>query len=326
MNDHLSIGVDIGGTHMRTALVDARGKMIKHQKILTGISAGAKHTSLRLVEECRRLMAEAAGHGAQVRAIGLGVAGKIDPVSGLVLFSPNLPAMRDYPLAAELARETGLSVYMENDANLFGLGEQWLGAGRGIRNWIGITLGTGVGGCLILSGKLWTGDGLGFSGEIGHTNVNPDGPLCLCGLRGCLETYSSGRALVEGVKTRIAEKDLISGHLFELFQADELKPEDIYRSALRMEETVTHLFERMGWALGLALANLFTSLGIRHAVIGGGVSASWDLFIAPLMKSLAERCCMLNEHQMVVQRGWLGDNAALLGAARLVQISEAVLQ
>lgn len=322
MKNELSIGVDIGGTHMRTALIDGHGKILKYQKTLTDISRGAKNTSGRLAEECKELMKAAAEYNGSVKAIGLGVAGKINRSQGLVVFSPNLPDMRNYPLAIELQEQTKVPVVIENDANLFGLGELWLGAGRDISNWVGVTLGTGVGGCLILDGQLWNGDDLGFAGEIGHTIIDPHGPMCVCGLKGCLEAHSSGRALVEGVKTSVSGKKLTSGPLYELSITGRLSPTDVYQAAVQGNDTAIRLFQHMGWALGLAIGNLFTFLGIRHAIIGGGVSASWDLFIPALRKSLAEHCCMLDESSMAIARSSLGDHAALLGAARLVQISQ----
>jgi len=322
MKNELFIGVDVGGTHMRTALIDGRGKILEYRKTLTEISRGAREVGNRLAAECKALMKAAAKYNGHVEAIGLGVAGKINRSRGLVVFSPNLPEMRNYPLAVQLQEQTGVPVVMENDANLFGLGEQWLGAGREISNWVGVTLGTGVGGCLILADRLWNGDDLGFAGEIGHTIVDPHGPQCVCGLKGCLEAHSSGRALVEGVKTSVSGKKLTNGAIYELSTTGRLTPADVYKSALHGDETAIRLFRRMGWALGLAIGNLFTFLGIRHAIIGGGVSASWDLFSLSLRESLAEHACMLDESSMTVMRSRLGDYAALLGAVRLVQIDE----
>jgi glucokinase len=315
----LYIGVDIGGTHMRTALIDGYGNIHKHQKVQTDIAKGAVQTSARLVNQCSRLVNEALENQRKVESIGLGVAGKVDHLGGRVIFSPNLPHLNGYPLAVELEQHLQVPVFIENDANLFGIGEHWLGAGRHIDNWIGVTLGTGVGGCLILNGGLWNGDDLGYMGEIGHTIVDPHGPWCVCGLKGCLEAHSSGRALMEGVEGAVSEKELNSGRLYDLCTTGELTPEQVYQSARRGNATANRMFERMGWALGLAIANLFTFLGIRHAIIGGGVSASWELFIAPLHKSLAKHSCMLDESSMVIVKGLLGDNAALLGAARLAQ-------
>jgi glucokinase len=252
-----------------------------------------------------------------VVGIGLGVAGKVDHRRGWVVFSPNLPAMKNYPFGPELEKTLGLPVLLENDANAFGIGETWIGAGRSIHNWVGLTLGTGVGGCLILGGKLWNGDDLGFVGEIGHMIVSPGGPRCTCGLDGCLEAHASGKALLEFVNAAALRGDLSGGPLFELWNEGKLNAPGVYRCSVVGDPIAKSAFARMGWALGLALANLFVVLGIHNAIIGGGVSAGWDQFIEPLGRSLAEHSKMLVVEDAVVQRSSLGDDAALLGAARL---------
>jgi glucokinase len=315
----LYIGTDIGGTHMRTALIDSDGNILGQQRVLTEIARGAEQTTSRLVNQCGELIEMATKFQGYVKSLGLGVAGKVDHLAGRVIFSPNLPEMNGYPLAVELEQRLQVPVFIENDANLFGIGERWLGAGRDIDHWVGVTLGTGVGGCLFLDGRLWNGDNLGYVGEIGHTIVDPHGPQCVCGLQGCLEAHSSGRALIEGVQSALFTKQLSSGQLYDLCTAGKLTPKRIYQAAREGNAVALRLFERMGWALGLSIANLFTFFGIRHAIIGGGVSASWDLFIAPMQKSLAEHSCMLDAGRMVILKGLLGDNAALLGAARLAQ-------
>jgi len=274
-------------------------------------------TTQTLIAECRAQV-EAARHlGSPVAGIGLGVAGKVDHKRNWVLFSPNLPAMRDYPLGLELQKSLNLPVLIENDANVFGIGESWVGAGRGIPNWVGLTLGTGVGGCLILDGKLWSGDNLGFSGEIGHMIVHPDGPRCACGLNGCLEAHGSGRALLEFVSNAASEGRLTGGPLYELWKGGKLDAQGVYQCSVEGDPTARQAFARMGWALGLAIANLFTVLGIRTAILGGGVSAGWDQFVEPLTTSLARYSSMLPAKDAVVQRSALGDDAALLGAARV---------
>jgi len=317
MANEMLIGVDLGGTHMRSALVDVEGQIILRRKTLSENSSGARRATERLIEECRALTESAARLGGRVAAVGLGVAGKIDRENGRVLFSPNLPALDGHPLAFELRDSLEVPVAMENDANAFGIGESWMGAGRGLDNWIGVTLGTGVGGCLVLGGRLWQGDKLGFVGEIGHMIVHPDGPRCACGQNGCLEAHASASALLEGVESAASRGTLAAGPLFDLWRARGLTAEKIFHCASQGDAVAQALFQRMGWALGLAFANLFRVLGIRHAVIGGGVSAGWDQFIIPLEKSMSQYSSMLDMEMCEVRRSALGDDAALLGSARL---------
>ena len=184
------IGVDLGGTNLKTALVNHAGKILEFRIAQVHLEQGAESVSTELLVQCRALVHSAAKLGLKVAAIGLGVAGKIDRSTGSVIFSPNLPVLDGYPLGQELGRNLQIPVCMENDANVFGLGESWAGAARGVRNWVGIVLGTGTGGCLFLNGKLWEGDGLGFSAEIGHMIVEPGGPACPCGSKGCLEAFA----------------------------------------------------------------------------------------------------------------------------------------
>jgi glucokinase len=317
MGNHMVIGVDLGGTHMRTALIDLQGNILRRQKATTDISLGVQQTTQKLIAECRTQMEAAGKLGGTVVGIGLGVAGKVDHKRRWVIFSPNLPAMRDYPLGPEIEDSLTVPVLMENDANVFGIGESWVGAGRGILNWVGLTLGTGVGGCLILNGTLWNGDGLGFAAEIGHLIVHPEGPPCACGLRGCLEAHASGTALSEFIADAAIKGRLTHGRLFELWSDGKLNAREIHQCSLAGDPLAQKAFARAGWALGLALANLFTVLGIRTAIIGGGVSAGWDQFVEPLWRSLAEHSRMLELADAVIHRSSLGEDAALLGAARL---------
>ena len=278
---------------------------------------GPESISNVLLSQCGTLTDSATTMGLEVGAIGLGVAGKIDSSSGTVIFSPNLPMLNGYPLGKDLQQNMAIPVCMENDANVFGLGESWAGAARGIRNWAGIVLGTGAGGCLFLGGKLWEGDCLGFSAEIGHMIVEPGGPDCPCGSKGCLEAFASARALVSGAKKALRGQGTKESLLHKTEMEGKLSAESIYDCAKRADPTALALFDKMGWALGICLANVFSALGIRCAVIGGGVSSAWDLFIGPLQKSLAQNSSMLDPGAALILRSRLGNDAALIGAARL---------
>ena len=310
------IGIDLGGTNLRAALVGRSGKILG---VRATQAAGLDAESIfrELAALCRELARSGAAGSLKIAAIGLGVAGKIDPSRGLVVFSPNLPMLDGYPLGRRLEESLQIPVYMENDANVFGLGESLAGAARGLRNWVGIVLGTGAGGCLFLNGRLWEGDGLGFSGEIGHMIIEPGGPACPCGSKGCLEAFASARALVAGARSALTVSGIKEGPLGALEGAGRLSAKSIYECAKDGDRAALKLFDKMGWALGIALANLFSALGIRCAVIGGGVGGAWDLFIASLEKTLARNCSMLGAQGALVLRSRLGDDAALIGAARL---------
>lgn len=317
MENDVLIGGDIGGTHMRLALVSPDGRILHRSKVATHVRAGVPDVMKRLVRQCLGMMDVARDRGRLVRAVGLGVAGKIDRRRGMVLFSPNLPPLNGYPLTEDLSRALPVPVIIENDADAFGVGEALLGAGRGLSNWVGLTLGTGVGGCIILGGRLWRGDDLGFCGEFGHMVIDPRGPRCACGLAGCLEAHASSSALKQGIRDAVETGRLTAGPLYDAWRSDSLTSELIYEEACRGDQLAREMFRRLGWALGLAVGGLFSALGIRHAVIGGGVSNGWDRFMPTLRKSLAAHCSMLSAEEAVVRRGELGDDAALIGSAFL---------
>lgn len=323
MTRQMVLGVDIGGTHMRTALVEASGGLVHQDRTGSGFDLGPREAIRRLVSQCRGLIELARSREVRVTAVGLGIAGRIDRGCGRVLYSPNLPRLNDFPLAQAVRAELGLPVYLENDANVFGLGEGWLGAGKGIANWIGLTLGTGVGGCVILNDQLWRGDDLGFAGEIGHMNIVPDGPKCACGGSGCLEALASGSALIRGVQEARRKGRSLGPRLRQAVSEDRVSALEVFLAAREGDKLAGELFSRMGWALGLALAGLFSALGIRTAIIGGGVSAAWEAFREALEHSLGEHAGMFPPELAVVKRAELGDEAALIGAARMALESAA---
>ncbi len=311
------IGIDIGGTYIKMGLFDAQGQGHAFRRTPSNASGPPETLFETLVRACRDLKEAARRQGGRVIAVGLGVAGKLDTSLGRVVFSPNLPHMAGFPLAPRLQEALEIPVFMENDANVFGLGEAWAGLGRHRRHWIGVTLGTGVGGCFIVEGSLWLGDHLGFVGEIGHMIVDPHGPPCACGQVGCLEAHASGSALTRGMIEALKAGAPLPEEIEHVVRSGSLTPEDVYRAAESGDPHARQLFQRMGWALGLALANLFTFLGIQSAVIGGGVSQAWDQFYPPMMETLRTVPKMLDPSGIQIYRTALGPLAPLYGAAYL---------
>lgn len=317
MGDRYCIGIDIGGTYIKMGLFDAEGGRHAFDRTPSNAAGPPEALLEALIRACRGLMEKARLQSGRVVAVGLGVAGKLDTSAGRVVFSPNLPNMSGFPLTPRLQEALQIPVFMENDANVFGLGEAWVGQGRKMPNWIGVTLGTGVGGCLIADGALWVGDRLGFAGEIGHMIVDPSGPPCACGQTGCLEAHASGSALIRGMAHALNAGEPIPERIADALRTGSLTPEDVYRAADSGDPIARRLFRRMGWALGLALANLFTFLGIESAIIGGGVSQSWDQFHPHMMETLRTVPKMLDPDGIRIFRTGLGPLAPLYGAARL---------
>jgi glucokinase len=255
--------------------------------------------------------AEANGFG--VGAVGVGSAGPINPANGVVITSPNLPGWDDFPLGEVLGNRLQLPVFIENDVNCICYGEYWLGGGRDLGVFLGIAPGTGVGGCLMIDGEVWAGPSCS-AGEIGHMTIQPDGEVCRCGNRGCLETLASGSWLVWR-----AEKRLRGGEPSRLRQDLEKKggldAESIYHAARSGDELAQELFQLMGTSMAIAIANVVHLLGIRSVLVGGGLANAWEVFIDSLMSELQRRLTLVPSSEVRVVRAKLGDEVGALGAA-----------
>jgi glucokinase len=232
-----------------------------------------------------------------------------------------VPALNDCPLLALLARQISWPAFLENDANLFALGEHWLGAGVGHDHMLGITLGTGVGGGLILNGKVWEGTE-GTAGEIGHMTIEPDGKKCHCGNRGCLETLASASWTIAWVKEQLAQGAV--SWLRELYEADPdaIEGQTLVVAAVQADPLARRAFDRVGRSLGQAIASVVHLLGISRVVIGGRFARAWEVFVYPLEEELHRRLTLFPPEAVSVCPAQLGDDAGLVGAARLAWQAE----
>ena len=217
MNEPAVVGIDLGGTNVRLALVSPQGKILSRWERATASMPDQAALVAALAADLTQAGEAARESGWEIKGGGIGVPGRVLPREGRVVFSPNVAALNDCRLVDHLSLLVNWPLFLENDANLFALGEHWLGAGVGHDHMLGITLGTGVGGGLILNGRLWTG-AEGTSGEIGHMTVDPEGRKCHCGNRGCLETMASAFWTVAWVKEQLAQQ--ASSWLRELYAAD----------------------------------------------------------------------------------------------------------
>jgi glucokinase len=310
------IAVDLGGTNMRWALVDRQGKILGRWERATATMPDQEALINTLAAELLTSGKEATSQGAEVKAVGLGVPGRVLPEEGVVAFSPNIPFLNDYPLVPNLKNQIPWPVVMENDANLFAFGENWLGAGAGYDQMLCMTLGTGVGGGLILNGRLWSGTA-GTAGEVGHVTIEPEGYKCNCGNRGCLETFASGSWTVSWVKDQLAAKT--PSWLVELWEKDPeaINGETLVVAARMSDPLARRAFERAGRALGIAIADVVHLLGLSRIVIGGRFALAWDHFNIPMEEELHRRLTLFPAAKVSVAPAKLGDDAGLLGAARL---------
>jgi len=317
-----SIGVDLGGTNLRIAAIRDDGTLL--EKITAGTEVGRGRDRV-INEMCEAIRALAGKYqdGNSLHGVGVGVPGIIDLDSGMLRESPNLPGWHNYPVREEIERRLGAPVILENDANVAALGEKWMGAGREVDSLCMITLGTGVGGGIVLQGQLWHGM-TGMAGEAGHATVDPRGHLCGCSNHGCLEQFASATAI-----RRMATEASASGKAPELRRALAENPEFgaklIYQMAIQGERAAQEIFRRVGWALGINLAALINIFNLPMYIIGGGVANSWDAFAPAMFAEVRKRSMVYRatdpdsgpRHKTIITRTVLGGDAGLYGAARL---------
>lgn len=333
MTGTFAIGVDLGGTNLRVAVVDSHGKLLEKLTTGTQVSRGRDRVIGEMCDDIRVLAAKFTGAGFDFGGIGIGVPGIIDLATGFLRESPNLPGWDNYPVRDEIEQRVGTRVVLENDANAAAMGEKWLGAGRDTDDMCMLTLGTGVGGGLILNGRIWHGM-TGMAGELGHITVKPEGQPCGCGSRGCVEQYASATAVV-----RMARELSESGEAPELAGALRENPEFsskiVYQMALQGDRAAREIFRRVGRALGIVVADMINILNLPMFVIGGGVASAWDAFAPAMFEEIRQRSFVyaatapsdtgkIEHDRTIITRALLGSDAGLFGAARLPMLASEV--
>lgn len=305
------LGVDLGGTNCRLALVSGAGELLESRRFPTRVDLGPEDLIIRLSQALRELAETASGRGLTLGGIGMASAGVIDRPAGVVRTSPNLPRFRDVALGPDLERATGFRVVLENDANLYALGEHLYGAGRGVSDLLCFTLGTGVGGGLIIAGRLVVGP-LATGGEVGHLMVEPEGRLCGCGAPGCLEAYASAT----GLRGMLAE-ELAAGTQTRLRAGDD--PEAMAQAAGEGDALARELFQRAGRAMGRAMTQAISLTGVGLMIIGGGMAPAWPFMEPAARRELRTRVRMIDPDAVLIRPGELGQQAAVRGAAALAR-------
>src|SRR5215212_522693 len=308
-SESLVFAVDLGGTHLRVALVDDTGRILQQLKQETPKGDSAES----VIDALARAAEKWGSNQSSIVAASIMVPGAVDSEKAVVLQTPNLPSLVNFGLKAELERRLGWPVLLENDANAAAVGEMWLGAARGCHDVISVTLGTGVGGGMIVDGKLWCG-AHGSGGEIGHTTVDPfSGLKCKCGNTGCLELFASATAIVR------MTRESLSSFPESRLSSEELTAEKVYDAGSARDELALAVFKRFGMYLGIGLANLINLIDPQIIVIAGGAVNGWDLFAEEMYRQVAERAFRTTAQQVKIARAECGDNAGLLGAARLAR-------
>jgi len=308
----LIFAADLGGTHLRAATVDQNGNIQFRFKQNTPQAKDANAIVDAIVAAVHECQNQTGGGAGEISAVSLVVPGTVKVEEGAVVKAPNLPCLDGFRLAAALTEQLDLPAILENDANAAAVGEMWRGAAVGCKTIICVTLGTGVGGGIILDGKLWRGVD-GAAAEIGHMCVDPFGGVaCTCGSRGCLEVFASATAIVR--MTREASPRYPDS---VLQGKEDLTAEKIFVAGKQGDELALEIFRRMGVYLGIGLANLINILNPEMIVIGGGVVNGWDLFAKHMHQQIEERAFPLLAARVKIERANCGDDAGLLGAAKL---------
>ena len=308
------VGVDLGGTQIRAILRDAQGAIVSRASILTQASDGQKQVIARIIETVRQTVSGIPW--GTIGGIGIGVPGPVDPWTGVVLQAPNLPGWRDVPIRDIVQSAFGVPVEVGNDANLAALGEHMYGAGIGVANLIYVTISTGIGGGIIADGKLLLG-AKGLAGEFGHQTLVPDGPLCGCGNRGCLEALGSGTAIARMAREAVARGQ--GQKLLELAQGSvEALDARIVASAARAGDAVAQDILRCAATyVGIGLANVVNILNPELIVLGGGVTRMGELLFDPVREVIAQRAMPAMRAVRIVPAA-LGGDVVLFGAVALI--------
>ena len=303
---------DLGGTHLRAATINRDGKIIHRLKQRTPAGESAEAIVRALVSAARECQTQSDDGRDNIRSLSIVVPGSVNVKEGTVVKAPNLPCLDGFHLTSALSEAVQRRAILENDANAAAVGEMWQGAARGRRSLVCVTLGTGVGGGIILDGKLWRGAN-DSAAEIGHMCVEPFGGVaCACGSRGCLEVYASATAIV-----RMAREGRPRYPTSPLNSAADLTAEKVYRAGKEGDELASEVFHRMGAYLGIGLANLINILNPETIVIGGGVANGWELFEKDMRHQVDEHAFPLPAAEVKIVPAECGDDAGLLGAARL---------
>lgn len=309
----LAIGIDLGGTNLRCAVVASDGTIVAEITQPTDADRGPN----AVIDSIGWVVHEVASRAGISESVAIGIAapGPLNPTTGVVLFAPNLPGWHDIPLRQMVADLTGRSTVLGNDANAAALGEYHFGAGRGYRHVIYVGLGTGVGGGVISDGRLI--DGLnGMGAELGHIAVSISGPRCHCGSVGCVEAYCSGWALTDEINL------LVSSQRAEAIVAaaagGEIGPRAAGIAAAHGDPTATALLARAGEALGVGLANIVNIFNPEIIAIGGGLAELGEPLLGPARAALASRAMPMMAREVRIVPSQLGSKTGIYGAAALV--------
>jgi len=318
MTKKLTIGVDIGGTKMVAGLVSEQGEILERKKVPTPLDSDPQMIFDQLVELLKELTASKSFNPKLLDGIGLGVPGIVDKDQKTILATPNI-RLAHFPLVEKLRRQYSVDVIAGNDVNLGLLGEKWWGCGQKASDLVGLFPGTGVGGAIIIDGKLMIGVN-GAAGELGHMIMDPNGPLCSCGNKGCLEALAGRWAIERDIREAVAKgKKTVITQMTE-GNLDRIKSKMLKEALKKNDELVVHIMTNVAETLGKACISLNHIFNPQMIVFGGGVTEACGWFMLPIItKHVKDDPFFKNFNKCAIVESQLGDDAVMLGAVALVK-------
>ncbi len=310
----LVLGVDLGGSKILTAVVNIEGEMLSRDHSITPAAKGPEAVIQAMLESAERALSQAGIAAAELEAICIGAPGLSSPETGVLFTSPNLPGWKDVPLRDIIEDKMGVKTLLINDANAAALGELYFGAAKGARNFICITLGTGIGGGIVIDGEIYAGS-LGTAGEIGHMTIDASGPKCNCGNTGCWETLASGTALEREARRRITDGAETTILNYAEGDINKVNAEAVHKAAQNGDTLAKEIIAQTGYYVGVGLANLINIFNPELIVIGGGLSNIGDMLLEPAYKAAGERAYRAAFDSVRFARAELGRNSGVIGAA-----------
>ena len=308
------VGIDLGGTQLRVAVADDHGRLRTVLRHPTQASRGRDHVIKLIVATVKDTLEEDGTPPRDVRALGIGLPGPVDPAAGLVISPGNLPGFRSVPLNRILTRATGIPSFLHHDAHLAALGEHRRGAARGASEMIYVTVSTGIGAGILLRGELYAG-AHGIAGEVGHIVLRRDGPPCTCGQRGDLESIASGTGIARAAGELAPGTPSSALHGLEHPDA-----EDVVRAARAGDELATAILENAGTYLGTAMGTLVNLFNPQLIVLGGSVIKAGSFLLGPMRRSMNASSWKAARRGLRIVRPALGDDVGLIGAVEYARL------
>lgn len=313
------IGIDVGGTNVKIALVDDNGKIIYSNSVPTYAKMGYEYTVNNIKQAIKDLMKETNTTPSDIEGIGFDFPGQVDCKTGVVKLAPNIPGWVNVPIAQMIEDEFHIPTRIDNDVRCAALGELKLGAGRGCENFICITVGTGIGSGIVINGKVVRG-ATNAAGELGHIKLQMNGgPICGCGDTGCLEAFASGPAIVAMAQEYIKGGKSTKFREMAAVEGGEITPYMVAKAAEEGDPVAKRIFEIVGEYIGIGLTSVINLLNPERVIIGGGVAESGELLLGPIRKTIKERAMVVAGNAVEIVPAQLGNSAGVIGASMLIE-------